>query len=214
VATCYATAAAKSGELAVVYSFEESTASVLYRADRLGSGATELFEQKLLHIEQIDPAAQSPGEFMHGIRRKVERENASLIVIDSLNGFLNSMAGDYLASQMHDLLSFLNRRGVACILILAQTGLVGSTMITPVDVSYLADNVMLFRYFEAAGKVRKAISVLKMRGGEHEDYIRELRFIDDRLVVGQPLTNFRGVLTGVPVFTGASDALEGGVAAT
>ncbi|MDP9171675.1 MAG: AAA family ATPase [Acidobacteriota bacterium] len=210
VSVAYATAAARRGSFVSVYSFDESCASVLYRSDKLGLNATELFRSGKLHVEQIDPAEQSPGEFMHGITSRVERDNAQLVVIDSLNGFLNAMPGEgFLAAQMHELLSYLNHRGVTCILILAQAGLMGPMMTSPVDVSYLADNVMLFRYFEAAGKVRKAVSVVKMRGGRHEDAIRELLFTDNQLSAGEPLSNFRGLLTGVPTFTGPSPGRDG-----
>jgi circadian clock protein KaiC len=206
VAATYAAAAAKGGDTAVIYTFEESIASVLYRADQIGCSASSLFAQKRLIIEQIAPSEKSIGEFVHGIRHRVEKENISVLVIDSLNGFLTAMGEDFIASQLHDLLGYLSSRGVTCILILAQAGIVGAFMPTQVDVSYLADNVMLFRYFEAAGKVRKAVSVVKMRGGMHENHIRELRFVNNRLAVGNPLVSFRGILTGVPTFEGGHDA--------
>ena len=208
ISAAYATAAARRGTPVAVYSFDESVASVLFRSDALGMGATELFREGKLYVEQIDPAERPPGAFIHGIQTRVERKGAELVVIDSLNGFLNAMPGEgYLPSQMHELLSYLSHKGVTTILVLAQAGLMGP-MSSPVDVSYLADNVMLFRYFEAAGKVRKALSVVKMRGGEHEDYIRELRFVNSRLVIGEPLTDFHGVLTGVPTFTGTQATLD------
>ncbi len=209
VSVAYATAIARAGGFVAIYSFDESIASVLYRTDKLGLGATDLYRKGNLYIEPIDPAEKSPGEFIHGIRKKVEDENAVLVVIDSLNGFLNAMPGEgYLTSQMHELLAYLTQRGVTCILILAQAGIMGAAMSSPVDVSYLADNVMLFRYFEAEGKVRKAVSVVKMRGGAHEDHIRELRFIDNRLSVGEPLSGFHGVLSGIPTFSGSVKTLD------
>jgi len=209
VAAAYAVAVAEAGNCVAIYSFDESVASVLYRTDTLGFNATKLFQQKKLIVEQIDPAEQTPGEFIHKIRQRVERDRAELLVIDSLNGFLNAMPGEvHLSAQMHELLTYLTQKGVTCILILAQAGLMGPTMLSPVDVSYLADNVLLFRYFESFGKVRKAISVVKMRGGLHEDYIRELRFAGGRLTVGEPLTEFQGVLTGVPNFIGKQSLLD------
>lgn len=209
VSSAYATAVARRGAPVCICTFDESIPSVLFRADKLGLGATALYESGVLGIYQIDPAELSPGQFVHRIRVTVERNGVQMVVIDSLNGFLNAMPGEgYLASQMHELLTYLTQRGVTCIMILAQAGLVGDRMQSPVDLSYLADNVMLFRYFETAGKVRKAISVMKMRGGEHEHFIRELRFAQNRLTVGEPLTEFHGVLTGVPVFTGTRATLD------
>ena len=209
VSCAYAAAAARRGVRAAIYAFDESVESVLYRGDKLGLGISELLRDGTLHIEQIDPAEKSPGQFIHGIRVRVERQDVRVVVIDSLNGFLNAMPGEgSLSAQMHEILSYLTQKGVTCIVVLAQPGMMGPQMHSPVDVSYLADNVMLFRYFEAAGKVRKAVSVVKMRGGEHEDYIRELRFVDNQIVVGDALTEFHGVLTGVPTFLGSGAALD------
>ncbi len=209
ISSAYAAEAARNGAGVAIYSFDESVASVLYRADRLGLGASALYRAGSLHIEQIDPAEQSPGQFMHGIRRRVEEKNLEIAIIDSLNGFLNAMPGEnHLVVQLHELLSYLTQKGVTCLLTLAQSGLMGPQMQSPIDVSYLADNVMLFRYFEAGGKVRKAVSVVKMRGGDHEDFIRELSFVNNQIVVGEALAGFRGVLTGVPTFAGTRAELE------
>jgi circadian clock protein KaiC len=137
------------------------------------------------------------------VRNSVEKRGAKIIVIDSLNGYLNAMPGEQnLAIQMHELLAYLNQHGVVTLMVLAQSGMMGAAMSSPVDLSYLADNVMMFRYFEAGGRVRKAMSVVKKRSGEHEDTIRELHMKDGRITVGEPLSNFRGVLTGVPTFLG------------
>jgi circadian clock protein KaiC len=131
-----------------------------------------------------------------------------VVVIDSLNGFLNAMPGEsHLPLQMHELLSFLNHQGVISILVLSQAGMTG-TMSQVVDLSYLADNVMLFRYFEAMGRVRKAISVVKKRSGPHEDTIRELTMANGRITIGEALTGFRGVLTGVPTWLGTEGELR------
>jgi circadian clock protein KaiC len=138
------------------------------------------------------------------VRDTVEIKGAKIVVIDSLNGFMNAMPGEaHLPLQMHELLGYLNQRGVLTLLVLSQAGLMGSTMSSPVDLSYLADNVMLFRYFEAEGRVRKALSVVKKRSGMHEDTIRELQMTNGSIVIGEALTAFRGVLTGVPTYVGA-----------
>jgi circadian clock protein KaiC len=147
----------------------------------------------------VDPAEMSPGEFVKRVRTCVEEDKARVIVIDSLNGYLQSMPGEqFLASHLHELLAYLNNCGVLTIVILAQAGTLGSLMQTPVDVSYLADNILLLRYFEAQGEVRQAISIIKKRSGGHEHTIRELALGPDRIRIGKPLRDFQGVLTGVP----------------
>ncbi len=154
-------------------------------------------------MRQVDPAELSPGEFMHAIRRAVEERGVTVVVIDSLNGYLNAMPGErFLIVQLHELLTYLGQAGVATILVSAHHGLIGSAMVSPVDASYLADAVILMRYFEAHGEVRQAISVLKKRGGAHERSIREFKMRDGQIGVGPPLREFRGILTGVPVFEG------------
>jgi circadian clock protein KaiC len=159
-----------------------------------------------LEIQQIDPAELSPGEFVSRVRRLVERDHLRVVVLDSMNGFLNAMPHEqFLAMQLHELLSYLGQQGVATILTLAQHGFIGP-MQTPVDVSYLADTVLLFRYFEYEGQIRQALSVIKKRSGPHERTIRELIFGNGEIAVGEPLKEFEGVLTGVPSFTG--NALE------
>ena len=158
-------------------------------------------------VQQVDPAELAPGEFAHAVRRAVEVDQARIVVIDSLNGYLNAMPEErFLAIQLHELLTYLGQNGVATILIGAHQGLVGAQMTTPVDASYLADAVVLLRYFELQGEVRQAISVVKKRGGRHERSIREFRMEDGRLSVGEPLRGFRGVLTGVPVLESAPKA--------
>jgi circadian clock protein KaiC len=159
----------------------------------------EEVEAGRLTVQQVDPAELSPGEFTHAVCTAVER-GARLIVIDSLNGYLQAMPDErFLTAQMHELLTYLNQRGVVTMLLMAQHGFMGA-MSSPVDVSYLADTVVLLRYFEAGGAIRRAISVVKKRTGRHEDTIREMRLSASRGVeVGEPLKAFRGVLTGVPV---------------
>jgi circadian clock protein KaiC len=199
--------AAKRGERSAVFTFDETRQSFRIRSRGLGMDVDPYLDQDLLHLEQVDPAELSPGEFVYRIRRGVEEKRWRIVVIDSLNGLLNSMSEEEgLTVQLHELLSYLNEVGVASFLVLAQHGLVGS-MASPTDVSYLADNVLLLRYFEASGEVRQAVSVMKRRSGPHERSIREMRFTSGKLVVGEPLKNFTGVLTGTPEFRGGQSLL-------
>jgi len=162
----------------------------MYLAGHAGRGT--------ITVQQIDPAELSPGEFVAVVRDAVIRGGARMVVVDSLNGYLNAMPEErFLGLQLHELLTFLRQRGVVVILVVAQHGMVGE-MTAPVDVSYLSDNVVLTRFFEAEGRVRKAISVMKKRAGRHEDTIREVSLGAGGISVGEPLTQFRGVLTGVP----------------
>ena len=156
-----------------------------------------------ISLQQIDPVELTPGEFVNRIRVAVEQRDAKIIVVDSLNGYLNAMPEErFLTIQLHELLMYLGQRGVATILIGAHQGLIGSQMNTPVDASYLADAVILLRYFEAKGEVRQVISVMKKRGSKHERTIREFRLDGGRISIGEALTDFRGILTGVPVYEG------------
>jgi len=153
-----------------------------------------------ISVRQVDPAELSPGELVHDIRRAVTQDNAKVVIIDSLNGYLNAMPNaQFLIIQLHELLTFLGQSGVATLLIGAQHGLIGMQMQTPVDASYLADAVVILRYFEAGGMVRQAISVLKKRGGAHERSIRDFSLTSSGVKVGEPLKQFRGILTGVPI---------------
>lgn len=210
IAMAYAVAAARRGETAAVFLFEEWMRIACKRAAALGIDPGPFVENGLIRLEQIDPAELSPGEFVHHVRDAVEKNGAKVVIIDSLNGFINAMPGEqHLPMQMHELLAFLNQCGVATFLVLAQTGLMSSHITSPVDLSYLADNVLLLRFFEGRGRVHKALSVVKKRGGEHEDTIRELSFRNGRIEVGPPLQEFRGVLTGVPIYVGSEPALSG-----
>jgi circadian clock protein KaiC len=213
IALSYACTAAKRGEFAAMFLFEELAYLACKRGASLGIDPAPHIKSGKLQMEQIDPAELSPGEFVQRVRDTVEKKGASVIIIDSLNGFINAMPGEsHLALHMHELLGFLNQHGVVSIMVLSQAGLMGSTMHSPVDLSYLADNVMLFRFFEAVGRVRKALSVVKKRGGKHEDTIRELLMRDGTITIGNALTDFRGVLTGVPAYVGSAEALrEAGV---
>lgn len=200
ISTNYAIAAAARGERACVFTFDESVATLLARMKGLNLGGEKHMESGLLSVQQIDPAELSPGEFVSLVRRSVITEGATTIVIDSLNGLLNSMPGEqFLTMHLHELFTFLNQQGVSSFMVMAQHGLLGKDMVSPVDVSYLADSVLLLRYFEAEGQVKQAISVVKKRSGGHERSIREL-ILDRGIHVGKPLLNFRGVLTGVPEF--------------
>jgi circadian clock protein KaiC len=199
IAVQYAVAAALRGDHAVVFAFDESIGTLHARTKGLGIDFKTGLEKGAVKLEQIDPAELSPGEFVHRVRRAVDQDHAKVVVIDSLNGYLNAMPEErFLIAQLHELLSYLGAKGVTTIMVVAQHGLVGANMQTPVDTSYLADSVVLFRYFEAEGRVKKAISVVKKRSGRHEDNIRELEFGPEGISLSAPLTRFRGVLTGVP----------------
>ncbi len=160
-----------------------------------------------LRIEQIDPAEISPGELAAIVQDAVERHGIRMVVIDSLTGYHNALPEEhYLLLQMHELLTYLNQQGVMTLLILAQHGMVGQ-MAANVDLTYLSDTILLFRTFEAGGQLRRAISVVKKRTGGHENTIRELRIDSQGIRVGEPLSSFRGVMTGVPTFEGEQASL-------
>lgn len=202
IAAQFVAAAAARGEHAASFLFDEGLHNYLTRATGLGNEMREQLESGHLTVQQIDPAELSPGEFANYVRRAVDRDGARVVVIDSLNGYLQAMPDErFLTVQMHELLTYLNQQGVVTILVMAQHGFMGSNMETPVDVSYLADTVLMLRFFEAAGAVRRAVSVVKKRTGFHENTIREMRMsADDGISVGKPLADFHGVLTGVPTY--------------
>jgi circadian clock protein KaiC len=206
-------ALANAGEHVACFVFEETRANFLDRAAGLGMDLRSHIEAGLVTVDQIDPAEISPGEFAHRVRTAAETghedgKKLRVLVIDSLNGYLNSMPSEsFLLIQMHELLMYLNQKGVLTLLVLAQHGLLGTGMQSPVDVTYLADTVIVLRYFEAFGEVRQAIAVIKKRTGGHERSIREFRISAAGIQLGEPLTNFEGVLTGVPSFTGKRDSL-------
>jgi circadian clock protein KaiC len=198
VATLFARFAAASGERSSFFLFDESIATFLQRSTGLGMDVGPLIEKNLFAMRQIDPAELTSGEFTHLVRRAVEKDNSRLVVIDTLNGFLNAMPSErYLTLHLHELLTYLAQRGVTTLLVLTQHGIVGHQEV-PLDVSYLADTVLLLRYFEAKGEVRQAISVIKKRTGIHERTIREIAFSNEGINVGEPLRDLQGVLTGVP----------------
>jgi circadian clock protein KaiC len=200
LAAQFATAAASRGKKTAMFLFDESPQTLLSRCRELQIKLEAAVDAGVVTIQQVDPAELTPGEFIHTIRRAVE-DGARIVVVDSLNGYLNAMPEErFLTIQLHELLMFLGQQGVATILIGAHQGLIGMQMHTPVDASYLADAVVLLRYFEVRGEVRQALSVVKKRGGRHERTIREFRLGSDGIHVGKALRQFRGVLTGVPVY--------------
>ena len=201
MAAQFAAAAAAAGHNGAIFVFDESPATLLTRCDSLQVDLSSHVRDGRIWLQQIDPAELTPGEFIHEIRSMVEERHAKVVVIDSLNGYLNAMPAErHLTIQLHELLMYLGQKGVATVLIGAHQGLIGSNMTTPVDASYLADAVVLLRYFEDRGEVRQAISVVKKRGGAHERTLREFRLDANGVSVGRPLREFRGVLTGVPVY--------------
>ena len=200
----YATAAVARGDHAASFVFDETKSALLARSAGIGMQIKEGVGAGKMAIRQIDPVAISPGEFVHLVRHSVEQDSARVIIIDSLNGYLNAMPqSNFLTAQLHELLSYLNYQGVTTFFTVAQSGMIGANMTSPVDASYLADSVVLLRYFELAGKLRKAISVLKKRTGAHEGSIRELWFDQDGIHLSEPLLNLRGVLTGIPIEIGS-----------
>jgi circadian clock protein KaiC len=207
VALTYAVSAARRGDRAVFFAFDEGRGTLEARARTIGLPLTEALAKGSIRFQQIDPAEMSPGEFAASVRKSVEVEGARVIVIDSLNGYLNAMPdGRFLILQMHELLTYLNQQGVLTVLVLAQHGLVGP-MDTPLDISYLSDSVLMLRYFEYSGVVRRALSVVKKRSGYHEQTIREFRLTPDGIRVGPPLVNFSGIFSGTPQYTGDPEPL-------
>ncbi|MFN2511866.1 MAG: ATPase domain-containing protein [Pyrinomonadaceae bacterium] len=204
----FAAAAGARGEPAAIFIFDEDIDTYMTRCEGLGMDIRSYMRDGLITIHQINPAELSPGEFAARVISSVEKDGARIVVIDSLNGYLHAMPEEkFLTSQMHDLLTYLNQQGAVTLLVLAQQGIVGTAMGTPVDVSYLADTLVLLRYFESAGAVRKAISVVKKRTGAHEETIRELRLSSKGIGIGKPLVEFQGVLTGIPTYIGTRGKL-------
>ncbi len=206
VATLYVHAAARAGARAAVFMFDERPETFFERSAGLGMDMRGLVESGAVTIKPISTAELSPGEFSQMVREAVEEGGAKVVMMDSLTGYYHAMPQeDALASQMHDLLTYLSRKGVLSLLVVSQHGLVGEIVKGPLDVSYMSDTVILLRHFEAIGEVRKAISVIKKRGGPHETTIRELRMRPGSIDVGDPIKDFSGVLTGHPEFLGKPD---------
>jgi circadian clock protein KaiC len=208
IALSYIVAAAKRGEHAALFAFDETLTSILDRSAGIGMAIEPFMESGKLTVEQVNPAEMSPGEFTHMVCETVDKNDAKIVVIDSLNGLLNAMPEErHVILQVHELLTYLSQRNVLTIMVVAQHGMIG-TMQAPLDMSYLSDNVLLLRFFEAHGKLRKAISVMKKRVGSHQDSIRELSISDSGVEVGEPLSGFQGIMTGVPNYTGPRQLLR------
>jgi circadian clock protein KaiC len=199
------------GEAVAVFLFDETERAYVARGEGLGMGVKQLIAGGSLRVRQIDPAEFTPGEFAHAVRTEVETNKARLIVIDSLNGYLNGMPDErHLPMHLHELLTYLSYRNVVTVLTMNQHGFMGDSVQAPVDVSYLADAALLLRYFETEGAVRRAVSMMKRRFGPHEVHIREMTITKAGVHLGGVLKEFRGVLTGQPDFTGKSAGLSGG----
>lgn len=202
LALTYAIAAAQRGEHTVLFGFDEGRGTLQARANVLGLPLEQALESGRIRFQQVDPAELAPGEFAATVQRSVEVDGARIVIIDSLNGYLNAMPEErFLILQMHELLTYLNQQGVLTILVLAQHGLIGPVN-TPLDISYLSDAVLMLRYFEYGGVVRRAISVVKKRSGNHEHTIREFRLGRGGIALGPPLVNFRGIFSDTPEYTG------------
>ena len=210
LAARFALAAAGRGEHAAMFLFDESVNTLVSRCAGLGMDLRPHIGEGRISAQQVDPAELCPGELLHSVAAAATR-GASIVVIDSLNGYLNALPEErFLLIQLHELLTYLGEHGVATIIVGAQRGLIGMNMATPADASYLADAVVLMRYFEAGGEVHQAISIVKKRGGAHERSIREFKLTSEGIQVGEPLRQFRGVLTGVPTYDGAQAPLMQG----
>ncbi|HEX3619854.1 MAG TPA: ATPase domain-containing protein [Candidatus Udaeobacter sp.] len=198
---------AANGDRSMFFAFDETRGIMLARTKAMGLDLEPYIKRGLITVQQVDPAEISPGEFASRIRHNVAA-GCKLIVIDSLNGYLNAMPGEkYLSNQLHELSSYLNQQGVVTILILAQHGLVAAAE-APVDLSYLSDMVITLRFFEAAGEVKQSIAVIKKRSGHHEKTIREFKLEPGKGIrIGEPLREFQGVLTGIPVFHGGAEKM-------
>jgi circadian clock protein KaiC len=203
IAVQWAATAAKRGEACAMFSFEEAPHTLITRATGLGIDIRPHLASGKITIQRVDPAEMSPGELVASVQQHVEDKNVRIVILDSLNGYLQSMPGEqFLAVHLHELLAYLSNCGVLTLMVLAQAGTIGSPLSSAVDVSYLADNILLLRYFETHGEVRQAISTIKRRSGRHEHTIRELKLGPDRIHIGRPLKDFQGVLTGTPTFLG------------
>ena len=207
ISIVFIAAAIARGEKAALFAFDEELGLLFSRMKKLGIDLEAMRERGDLFIEQVDAAELSPGEFAHRVRKRVDEDHIKTVVIDSLNGYQAAMPEENsLILHMHELLQYLNRQGAATFMTVAQHGLVGD-MKAPVDVTYLADTVILLRYFEAMGTVRRAVSVIKKRTGAHEATIREFRIDTRGLTIGAPLDGFQGVLLGVPTYIGEGKPL-------
>ncbi|WP_235880375.1 ATPase domain-containing protein [Polyangium aurulentum] len=203
LAAQYVKAAVERGERASLFIFDEVPNTFVVRGEGLGMGIREHMAEGRIRLHQIDPATMGPGEFAHLVREAVEKDESEVILIDSLNGYMSAMPEErFLHAHLHELLAYLNQMGVVSILVMTQQGILGTNIAAPLDLSYLADTVVLLRYFEVAAEVRQAVSVVKRRTGVHERTIRELRLTSKGIEVGNVLKEFQGVLTGNLMYTG------------
>lgn len=199
LALTFALAAARRGDRTLFYTFDETLGTLRARAESLGLGLEKYLGDGTIKLQQIDPAEVSPGELAYSIKQAVQKDDIRVVVIDSLNGMIHAMPDQrHMTLQLHELLSFLSQQGVSSLMVLTQQGLMGASMQGPIDLTYLADTVVLIRYFELHGNVRQAISVIKKRSGHHERSIREFEIGKSGIRVGPPLEGFQGILTGVP----------------
>ena len=208
VATQCVVAALQRGQFAAVYLFDERLPTWFYRAEQLGFNLPQQVANGNVFVQQIDPAEMSPAQFAYELQQAITQHGVQLIIIDSLTGYVNAMPDErFLTLHLHELLSWLGQRGVTTLLVLDYHGLFEPTTRSPLDLSYLTDTVLLFRYFEYQGEIRRALSVVKRRSGPHENTIRELTLGPNGIVVGEPLRQFRGVFTSLPTYEGdaASD---------
>lgn len=198
-ASQYVAAAAERGECSVMFMFDESAGTALARAAGIGQDLAAHVDAGRVLLREVDPGQLGPGEFAHAVKQAVDVDHARVVALDSLNGYLQAMPDErFLTTHLHELLTFLGKAGVVTILIVAQSGLVGPAVNAPIDATYLADTVVSLRFFEAAGRLRRAVSVVKKRRGSHEDTLREFRIGADGIWLGEPLENLQGVLTGTP----------------
>jgi circadian clock protein KaiC len=210
LAVQYCIAAAERGETSFLYLFDENRNTLYMRSESLGLPLKEWVDKGMIHIVHVNPSEITPGGFAHQVQNSVEKEDAKIVVIDSLNGYMYAMPEErFLTAHLHELFSYLNQQGVLTLSILAQHGIVGDMTMSgsPFDVSYVADTVITVRFFEAAGRIHKALSVMKNRSGPHETTIRELKIGPEGLKVGEPLLKFRGILTGTPQYADAAEIL-------
>jgi circadian clock protein KaiC len=201
LAALYAVAAITGGEHVAFFLFDESRATLLTRSAKLGYDLQPHIDAGRLHIQQVDSAELSPGEFIHIVRQTVESNNSAMVIIDSLNGYLNAMPAErFLLIHLHELFRYLGQRGIITLMVVSQYGMLGTDIQSPVDVSYLADTVILMRYFEAEGAMRQAISIVKHRTSAHERSIRQFQMSAQGIAVGPPLRAFRGIFSGTPTY--------------
>jgi circadian clock protein KaiC len=205
----FAVAAARRGEHAALFVFDETVRTVRTRSARMGLALDPFIEDGRIAVRQIDSAEYSAGQFTHMVMSAVNDDGARVVAIDSLSGYLGAMPEErFLSTHLHELLTYLSHRNVLTLMTLTQHGVVGEHVAAPVDISYLADTVLLLRYFEAFGAMRRAISVVKKRAGAHEVFVRELTIGQSGVVIGEPLRQFQGVLSGLPSFSGDASLLS------